>query len=172
MWQEITYIEREYFYMYSTCKRKKHNINMFSSVSTLLLLQPCRFFKQDTRDMSQISFYFYIFAGSRISTSFYLRIYRLYHTERALKSISDWNLSECGWDLAECGLDLAERLERLAVNAKVATVLGSIPAFSDTVESEKRQMKQCAINGGTFFRVYFLKFASSVRKQSKKLPLQ
>jgi len=28
------------------------------------------------------------------------------------------------------------------VNAKVATVLGSIPASSDTVESEGRQMKQ------------------------------
>jgi hypothetical protein len=37
---------------------------------------------------------------------------------------------------------LAGWLERLAVNAKVATVLGSIPASSDTVESEGRQMKQ------------------------------
>jgi hypothetical protein len=36
------------------------------------------------------------------------------------------------------GEDLAEWLERLAVNANVATVLGSIP-----VESEGRQMKQC-----------------------------
>ncbi len=34
-------------------------------------------------------------------------------------------------------------LERLAANAKVATVQGSIPAFSDTVESEELQMKQC-----------------------------
>jgi hypothetical protein len=35
---------------------------------------------------------------------------------------------------------IAEWLERLAVNAKVATVLGgSIPASSDTVESEGRQ---------------------------------
>jgi hypothetical protein len=34
-------------------------------------------------------------------------------------------------------------VERLAVNAKVATVLGSIPASSDTVESEGWQMKQC-----------------------------
>ncbi len=41
----------------------------------------------------------------------------------------------------KCGWDLAERLERLAVNAKVATVLAS----SDTVESEERQMKQCWI---------------------------
>jgi hypothetical protein len=35
------------------------------------------------------------------------------------------------------------RAQRLAVDAKVATVLGSIPASSDTVESEGRQMKQC-----------------------------
>jgi hypothetical protein len=32
--------------------------------------------------------------------------------------------------------------ERLTVNAEVATVLGSIPASSDTVESEVRQIKQ------------------------------
>ncbi len=36
-----------------------------------------------------------------------------------------------------------EWLERLTANAEVATVLGSIPASSDTVESEERQMKQC-----------------------------
>jgi hypothetical protein len=47
--------------------------------------------------------------------------------------------------LAECGWDLAERLERLTANAKVATVLGSIPASFDTVESKGRQMKQCWI---------------------------
>jgi hypothetical protein len=34
-------------------------------------------------------------------------------------------------------------LERLTANAVVATVLGSMPASSDTVESEGRQMKQC-----------------------------
>ncbi len=34
-------------------------------------------------------------------------------------------------------------LERLAVIAKVATVLRLIPASSDTVESEERHMKQC-----------------------------
>ncbi len=33
-----------------------------------------------------------------------------------------------------CGWDLAEWLKRLAVNAEVATVLGSIPASYDTVE--------------------------------------
>ncbi len=43
------------------------------------------------------------------------------------------------------GWDLAEWLERLAVNAKVATVQGSIPASSDSVESEGREMKQCWI---------------------------
>jgi hypothetical protein len=32
--------------------------------------------------------------------------------------------------------------KRLTANAKVATVLGSIPASFDTVESEGRQMKQ------------------------------
>jgi hypothetical protein len=36
-------------------------------------------------------------------------------------------------------------MERLAVNAKVAKVLGSITASSDTVKSEGRQMKQCGI---------------------------
>jgi hypothetical protein len=43
------------------------------------------------------------------------------------------------------GWDLAEWIERLAVNAKIATVLGSTPASSETVESEGRRMKQCWI---------------------------
>jgi hypothetical protein len=34
-------------------------------------------------------------------------------------------------------------LQRLTANAKVGTVLGSIPATSDTAESEGLQMKQC-----------------------------
>ncbi len=51
-----------------------------------------------------------------------------------------WDLAESGWDLAEDGWDLAEWFERLIANAKVATVLGSIPASSDTVESEGRQI--------------------------------
>jgi hypothetical protein len=37
---------------------------------------------------------------------------------------------------------MAEWLMRLTFNAKAATVLGSIPASSDTLESEGRQMKQ------------------------------
>jgi hypothetical protein len=37
---------------------------------------------------------------------------------------------------------LTHGLERLTANAKVATVLGSILASSDSVESEGRQMKQ------------------------------
>ncbi len=41
---------------------------------------------------------------------------------------------------------IAEWLERLTANAVVATVLGSIPATSDTVESEGRQMEQCRIS--------------------------
>jgi hypothetical protein len=57
-----------------------------------------------------------------------------------------WDLADCGWDLAEFwGWDLAVWLERLTANAVVATVLGSIPASSDTVKSKGRQMKQCWI---------------------------
>ncbi len=39
--------------------------------------------------------------------------------------------------------DLAKWLYRLTANAEVATFLGSIPAYSDTVESKGQQMKQC-----------------------------
>ncbi len=61
-----------------------------------------------------------------------------------------WDLAECGWELAYlwmrfsrvCGWDLSEWLERLTVNAVVATDLGWIPASSDIMESEGRQMKQ------------------------------
>jgi hypothetical protein len=45
--------------------------------------------------------------------------------------------------LYEMRLDLAKWLERLTANAEVATVPSSIPASSGTVESERRQMKQC-----------------------------
>ncbi len=38
--------------------------------------------------------------------------------------------------------DLADWLQRLTANVKIATVLGSIPASSDTVDSEGRQKKQ------------------------------
>jgi hypothetical protein len=37
---------------------------------------------------------------------------------------------------------VAEWLERLSANADVVTVLGSISASSDSVESERRQMTQ------------------------------
>jgi hypothetical protein len=62
--------------------------------------------------------------------------------------VSGWDLAEYSrWDPAEySGWDLAEWLERLTVNVAVATVLGSIPASSDTAESEGRQMKQCWIS--------------------------
>jgi hypothetical protein len=40
-------------------------------------------------------------------------------------------------DLVDCGRDLAEWLERLTVDENFATFLGSIPASSDTVESER-----------------------------------
>jgi hypothetical protein len=33
--------------------------------------------------------------------------------------------------------------EHLTADAQVTTVLGSIPAYSDTVECEGRQIKQC-----------------------------
>ncbi len=46
-------------------------------------------------------------------------------------------------DIYLSGGDIAERLELLAVIAKAATVLGSIPASSNIMESEGRQMKQC-----------------------------
>jgi hypothetical protein len=41
-----------------------------------------------------------------------------------------------------------EWLERLTGYVKVTTVLGSIPASSDTVESEGRQKKQCLMIEG------------------------
>jgi hypothetical protein len=51
-----------------------------------------------------------------------------------------------GWDLGmgwRMRSSLVVALQRLTVNAQVATALGSIPASVDTVESEERQMKQC-----------------------------
>ncbi len=68
---------------------------------------------------------------------------------RMRSSECGWDLAESGWDLADCGWDLAEWLKRLTANAKVAFVLGSIPASSDTVESEGWQMNQCWIKYGT-----------------------
>jgi hypothetical protein len=41
------------------------------------------------------------------------------------------------------GPSFAVWFDCLTANAEVATVLGSILAFSDAVESEVRQMKQC-----------------------------
>jgi hypothetical protein len=43
-----------------------------------------------------------------------------------------------GGMLRGCGRDLAEWLERLAANARVVTVLGSIPTSSDTVQSQEQ----------------------------------
>jgi hypothetical protein len=57
------------------------------------------------------------------------------------------------------GFDLAEWLERLTANAKVPTVLGSIPASLDTVESKGWQMKRVEYLKNakrcTFKTVYF-----------------
>jgi hypothetical protein len=54
------------------------------------------------------------------------------------------------------GWDVAEWLERLSANAEVATVLASIPASSDTMESEGWKMKHC--------------WVSTYIKKSKKSP--
>jgi hypothetical protein len=43
-------------------------------------------------------------------------------------------------------MNLATWLERLTASAKVATVLGSILASSDTVESAGQHMKEAALN--------------------------
>ncbi len=53
-----------------------------------------------------------------------------------LETVLTVKLSRCnGWDL----------VKRLTANAEIAIILGSIPASSDTVKSERRQMKQCWI---------------------------
>ncbi len=57
------------------------------------------------------------------------------------------------------GWDAAEWLERLTANAEVATVPGSIPASSDTAESEGRQMKHC-----------WIKYVHVLKKTSEKSP--
>ncbi len=58
-------------------------------------------------------------------------------------------------------------IERLSANAKVLTVLGSIPASPDTVESEGRQIK------GTVSRDYLLLvfFHESVSPQPQSILL-
>jgi hypothetical protein len=78
------------------------------------------------------------------------RICKLYRTD---KEVTESYRTEPGFGTflsnsvkmssSSSGLDLAQWLERLTVNAIFATVLGSIPASSDIVESEGRQMKQC-----------------------------
>ena len=67
---------------------------------------------------------------------------------------------------------VAKWLERLAVNAKG---LGSIPASSDTVESEGRQMKQCLItyNNSPLKKIcwfYFVLATACAVYASKVLP--
>ncbi len=59
-----------------------------------------------------------------------------------MKILSYFSGIQWGTDIEESGWDLAEWLERVAAKAEVAAVLGSIPASSDTLESEVRQMKQ------------------------------
>ncbi len=54
------------------------------------------------------------------------------------------------------GWDLAEWLERLAINAKVATFLGSIPSSSDTVD---------------FFSGRWTSWITYIKRGNKKIPL-
>ncbi len=56
-----------------------------------------------------------------------------------------WNRLDRGPVVIIHRRDLAEGPERLTANAVVATLLCSIPASSDTIESEGRQMIQCWI---------------------------
>ncbi len=84
---------------------------------------------------------------------------------RLSRKVRQGHLSRMGmgwdvWVLDKCGWDLAERLERLVVNAKVATVLGWIPASSDTVESGggRGQMKQ--------FWITYIKKLKKIQKRS------
>ncbi len=74
-----------------------------------------------------------------------------------------YKLKFYGWDLAEWWMKSSQvgmrfsravTVEHLAVDFKFATVPCSIPATSDTVESEGRQMKQCWI---TYNRTYMKK---------------
>jgi hypothetical protein len=51
--------------------------------------------------------------------------------------------------------DLAEWLDRLTANAEVATVLGSMPASSDTVDSGDGRWRSVE-----YCKVHLLKFAS------------
>jgi hypothetical protein len=92
------------------------------------------------------------FVRSRINTVPQSRIY-LKLTQRVQGPLGDeggpgpWVGLHKAWEQG-CGFVsityyLAEWLERLTANAVVATVLGSIPASSDTVESKGRQMKHC-----------------------------
>jgi hypothetical protein len=53
-------------------------------------------------------------------------------------------------------------LEGLTANAKVATFLGSIPASSDTVKSECRQMKQGWITLSNWTNYFKLESSNSI----------
>ncbi len=78
--------------------------------------------------------------------------------------IKNWN---CRWDLANCGWDLTKWLERrLTVNAKVATVLGSIPASSrhSGIWWAAVEMKQCWIT--------YIKKPPYKKKLNKSIPSQ
>jgi hypothetical protein len=58
--------------------------------------------------------------------------------------------------------DLAKWLERLNASSKFATVLGSIPASSDTVDYEGRQTKQCGIK---YKKIQKIKAKTAVKRK-------
>ncbi len=68
------------------------------------------------------------------------------------------------------GWYLAGRLERLAAYAEVATVLGSIPASSDTVEFEVGQMRQCWIQYIEEEKIPLFFYYTVYRHRSSLLP--
>ncbi len=110
--------------------------------------------------------YSYVHLGSlreiytKIKSDLFKKLYKI--TQILLYQILWWG---CGWDLAELWMwsswlsDLAEWLERLAAITNVTTILGSIPASSDTVESEGQQLKQCWI---TYIKKPFSDFQKNV----------
>ncbi len=65
----------------------------------------------------------------------------------ATTTLFDRLSQKLGLDVARVGWGVAKFspvwLEHLTANAHVVTVLGSIPASSDTVKCEGRQMEQC-----------------------------
>jgi hypothetical protein len=74
----------------------------------------------------------------------YFYLYLLYFFDLLSRTLVCSMCSTCAKKLVyRTAFSIAKRLERLTAKVVVSTVLGSIPASSDTMESEGRQMKQC-----------------------------